>query len=338
MVVVASLALTGAADSQGLDCAATTPALQNLQRELTLDRAALDDAANALSRGQASSDAAIDLVDRVRESVSAIQPKVDRILSRTATRIDGLRLPSRTRVWAELSGRARTASTNLTRASSRLPASSGQGLFAPKRTPTRTPPVTTSSSWPIYTQAANDYAEAVGELQKAATQDRLLDLLGRDGDLEQLAPLSEQLTSDNSGLRLGEALATGNVGEAQQSLNAARQHLLSAQDDAAALAQSLAAACPEQPKSANDRTPQPTATGGGGPGGGTLLALAAAGGAGYYAYTKLKNCVAPTANILDISCQNSSSSACKTALADQDAYCKCQGYSGFQASGGRCVK
>lgn len=78
--------------------------------------------------------------------------------------------------------------------------------------------------------------------------------------------------------------------------------------------------------------------GGGGAGAGVVIGLAIAGGAGYYAYKQLKTCVAPTSNILAICSQNSSSTACKTAIADQDAYCKCEGYSKFDTVGGSCVK
>lgn len=77
---------------------------------------------------------------------------------------------------------------------------------------------------------------------------------------------------------------------------------------------------------------------GGGGGGMMLLALAAAGGAGYYAYTKAKTCTPPTTNVLTVCSQSSSSSACKTAIADQDAYCKCEGYASFSTIQGQCVK
>lgn len=64
-----------------------------------------------------------------------------------------------------------------------------------------------------------------------------------------------------------------------------------------------------------------------------LGAAAIAGGVGYYAYTKM--CVEPTSNALTVcSSQGGSSSACKTALAEQDKYCKCKGFAG--QSGGNC--
>lgn len=96
------------------------------------------------------------------------------------------------------------------------------------------------------------------------------------------------------------------------------------------------AATPVPPPAKAPAAARPAKSGGGGTGVGVLLGLAVAGGAGYYVYNKSKTCVAPTSNILAICSQSSSSSACKTALADQDAFCKCSGYSGFNATYGSC--
>lgn len=79
-----------------------------------------------------------------------------------------------------------------------------------------------------------------------------------------------------------------------------------------------------------------------GGGGGAVLGVLLVGiaGAGVYGYAKnkygTKNCTAPTADIIAICGAGSGSTACKTALANQDAYCKCEGYAGFNTVAGIC--
>ena len=83
-----------------------------------------------------------------------------------------------------------------------------------------------------------------------------------------------------------------------------------------------------------------------GGGGGAVVGVLLAGAAGVAVYGYAKNkygtgadtttCTAPTADIIAICGAGSGSSACKTALANQDSYCKCLGYAGFNAGSGRC--
>lgn len=91
------------------------------------------------------------------------------------------------------------------------------------------------------------------------------------------------------------------------------------------------------PSSPATQSPAPQAKGGGG-GGLLLLALAGVGGAGYYAYAKNKteNCGSNPSGQIASSCSVGNTSACRTAEANMDAYCRCNGYSGQY--GGNCVK
>ncbi len=85
-------------------------------------------------------------------------------------------------------------------------------------------------------------------------------------------------------------------------------------------------------------TPAPKVEEKKGGGGDTLywLGLAGlAGGAAYYAYGK--TCTPPTQNVLTVcSSQGGSSSACQNAVNEQDKYCKCEGYGGFDRQFGGC--
>ena len=102
-------------------------------------------------------------------------------------------------------------------------------------------------------------------------------------------------------------------------------------------ASSPATSSPVPPAKAEPPAPPgSTVTPGGGHGGSVLLGLAVVGGAGYYAYTKLKNCGAGDTGQIGSSCSRGTPNACAAAQAVQEAYCKCMGYSGQY--GGNCVK
>jgi len=103
------------------------------------------------------------------------------------------------------------------------------------------------------------------------------------------------------------------------------------------------AAAPAPPQPAPQPAPVPTArqsSGHGSAGTVVMLGLAAAGGVVLYQAKKqaaTANCVAPTADIPSL-CASSNRAACSAALADQLAYCQCEGYSTMNNTIGSCVK
>jgi len=340
----------GATVEQAAGCGPSQQGVDRLRADLGLDNALANRtntlAAAARQAGQPPPTNQVqslteDSLDGLKDAGDQFEQAADQV----GKQLDTMDLPRQQRAWGQALDNMRKARTKIhypTRQELTAGSLSAAGI-GPK----------------VMYEAAADYQNSVESLGSIADQSGFVELgqkhwiaqgnpdtppppnPGPDLWQEWLRRMQAQaarIRNNINGLNAARALQAGQFQQAQQNASDMRQNVADAMNAANQLGQ-LAALC-NQAASDQQQAPATTASsatsGGGGGGGALLLGLAVAGGAGYYAYTKIKNCGEADPGKIYSVCSRGTTAACRAAEAAQDAYCKCMGYSG--QFGGNCVK